>query len=99
MRVPAPFPAPWNSRKRLVVAHTGIMRLDPDDELTELLDLDQAAALAQVTRRTLNRWIQAKRLRLLPGGYVIEGELLDAEALAYGTRNRGRPGARQKLSA
>lgn len=75
------------------------MRLDPEDELTELLTLDQAAALAQVTRRTLNRWIQARRLRLLPGGYVIEGELVDAEALAYGTRNRGRPGARPKAAS
>lgn len=77
------------------------MRLDPDDELTELLTLDQAAALAQVTRRTINRWIKAGlRVIQLPGGerYVVESELLEAEVKAYGARTRGRPGARRQVT-
>lgn len=76
------------------------MRLDPADELSELLDLDQAADVAQVTRRTINRWIKARRLRCFTvhgERYVVEGELLDVEAGQYGTRDRGRPGARPKL--
>lgn len=79
------------------------MRLDPDDERTELLTLDQATALAQVTRRTLNRWIKDRKLRVIkpPGGerYVVEGELLDLEAAQNAARNPGRPGPRQKLRA
>lgn len=75
------------------------MRLDPDDELTELVPLDQAAALACVSRRTLNRWIAAGRLRViqvrgLTGQYVVESELLDVEYERRQARRRGRPGAR-----
>ncbi|WP_433225559.1 hypothetical protein [Actinomadura formosensis] len=38
------------------------MRLDPADELSELLDLDEAARVADVSRRTLDRWEQARVL-------------------------------------
>ncbi|TDD93325.1 hypothetical protein [Actinomadura rubrisoli] len=75
------------------------MRLDPADELSELLDLDQAARLAKATRRTLDRWIAARRLRVyevhgLTGRYVREDELLEVEHERRSSRNPGRPGAR-----
>lgn len=74
------------------------MRLDPADELTELLTLDQAADVAGVSVRTLNRWIAAGRLRTyrLPGTqrYVREDELLDVEHERRRSRRLGRPGAR-----
>ncbi|WP_279510070.1 hypothetical protein [Actinomadura sp. 7K507] len=37
------------------------MQLFADDELSELLDLGDAARLAGVSRRTLDRWIAAGR--------------------------------------
>lgn len=75
------------------------MRLDPDNELSELLPLDEAAAVAEVSRRTLNRWIDARRLRVYQvpghtGRYVREDELLDVEHERRASRRRGRPGAR-----
>lgn len=69
------------------------MRLTPDNELTELIPLNQAPAIAHVTRRTLNRWIAAGRLTVL-ADHVIEAELLDVEAERRAARHRGRPGAR-----
>lgn len=73
--------------------HNGTVRLDPDDELSELIPLDQAATIAQVSDRTLRRWIAAGRLRLL-AGHVIERQLLDVEAERRAARRAGRPGAR-----
>ncbi|WP_433469563.1 helix-turn-helix domain-containing protein [Spirillospora sp. CA-128828] len=75
------------------------MLLNPADELSELLTLDQAARLAGVTRRTLDRWIAARRLtvyevRGLTGRYVREDELLDVEYERRQSRRQGRPGAR-----
>ncbi|WP_433225567.1 hypothetical protein [Actinomadura formosensis] len=75
------------------------MRLDPDDELSELVPLDDAPALACVSRRTLNRWIAAKRLTVIEvrgytGRYVREDELLDVEHERRKARRQGRPGAR-----
>ncbi|WP_433233754.1 helix-turn-helix transcriptional regulator [Actinomadura nitritigenes] len=75
------------------------MRLDPADELTELLTLDQAAAVARVSGRTINRWIKAELLPVyeLPGytaRYVREDELLEVEHERRQSRRRGRPGAR-----
>lgn len=69
------------------------MRLDPDDELSELIPLDQAAEIARVSRRTLNRWIAAGRLRVR-AGHVVERELLDVEVERRTARRAGRPGAR-----
>jgi hypothetical protein len=70
------------------------MRLDPDDELSELLTLDQAAEVAARSRRTISRWIATGRLRCLPGGWIIERELLAVEAERHHARHAGRPGAR-----
>lgn len=75
------------------------MRLDPADELSELVPLDEAPVHARISRRTLNRWIAAGRLtvievRGLTGRYVREGDLLDVECERRRSRNPGRPGAR-----
>lgn len=79
--------------------HNDHVRLDPDDELTELLDLDQAAQVAEVSRRTINRWIHAEILRvvehpLLGGRYVLEGELLAVEKTQWQSRHAGWRGPR-----
>lgn len=81
------------------ITHTGVVRLDPADELTELVPLDEAPALACVSRRTLNRWIASGRLRVIElpgytGRYVVEGELLAVEHERRQARSQGRPGAR-----
>jgi hypothetical protein len=39
----------------------------PGDDLSEIVTLDEAARRAGVTRRTLNRWINAGHLQVLPG--------------------------------
>jgi hypothetical protein len=70
------------------------VRLDPDDELSELIPLDQAAQLADISDRTLRRWIAAGRLRVLAGEYVVERELLAVEKERWESRRAGRPGAR-----
>lgn len=69
-------------------------RLFDGDDLSRLLALDQAARAAYVSRRTIDRWVAAGRLRRLPFGYVIERELLDVETERRRSRRRGRPGAR-----
>lgn len=75
------------------------MRLDPADELTELVPLDEAATVAQVSRRTITRWITAGRLTvyevsgLRPGSprrYVLESALLDVEHERRAARHGGR---------
>lgn len=68
--------------------------LDPDDELSTLLTLEQAVERAVVSHRTLSRWIKAGRLRLLPGRYVVERELLEVERERRRSRHAGWPGAR-----
>ncbi|WUI03940.1 hypothetical protein OHR68_19795 [Spirillospora sp. NBC_00431] len=55
--------------------------------------------LAGVSRRTLDRWIVARRLtvievRGLTGRHVREGELLEVEHERRQSRRRGRPRAR-----
>lgn len=74
------------------------MRLDPDDELSQLIPLDDAPAIAGISRRTLNRWIAAGRLRVL-AGHVVERELLAVERERWESRHAGRPGARPCLPA
>ncbi|WP_165964130.1 helix-turn-helix domain-containing protein [Actinomadura sp. KC216] len=79
------------------------MRLHPADELSELLNLDQAARLANVSRRTLDRWIASRRLRVYEvrghtGRYVREDELLEVERERRRSRRRGRPGARVNVA-
>lgn len=71
----------------------GAVRLDPNDELSELIPLDQAAEIARVSRRTLNRWIADGRLTVR-AGHVVERELLDVEVERRIARRAGRPGAR-----
>ncbi|MGP4030065.1 hypothetical protein [Actinomadura sp. 3N407] len=78
------------------------MRLDPADELSELLTLDEAARVAEVTCRTLDRWIAARRLPVYEvcghtGRYVRENELLDVEHERRASRAKGRPGARMRV--
>lgn len=46
----------------------------------EALTLEQAAERIGKSVRTLWRWQALGVLQILPGGYVIEGELLRAEA-------------------
>lgn len=58
--------------------------MSPDhDELRVPLTLDAAARIAQVSRRTVERWITAGRLPAYTGPdgrtYVIESDLLDVE--------------------
>lgn len=76
------------------------MRLDPADELTELIPLDDAAALMHVSRRTLTRWVTEGRLTvyevpgLKPGSprrYVLEADLIDVEHERRTARRQGRP--------
>lgn len=91
------------NRPPIAIAHTGGVRLDPADELTELVPLDEAPALACVSRRTLNRWIASGRLtvyevRGYTGRYVREGELLDVEHERRKARRQGRPGARVNVA-
>lgn len=69
------------------------MRLDPDDELSVLIPLGQAAKIADVSDRTLRRWINDRRLRVL-AGHVVERELLAVEKERWESRRAGRPGAR-----
>jgi predicted site-specific integrase-resolvase len=71
----------------------GSVRLDPDDELSELIPLDQAPTIAQVSARTLRRWIAAGRLTVT-ADHVVERELLAVEAERWASRHAGRPGAR-----
>lgn len=88
-----------HSRQLLNVAtcpetsHNECVRLDPDDELSELIPLDDAPAIVCVSRRTLNRWIAAGRLTVR-AGHVVERDLLDVEAERRAARHAGRPGAR-----
>lgn len=56
--------------------------------------MEQAALRAVVSRRTLARWIREGRLRVLPGRYVVERELLDVERERRRSRHAGWPGAR-----
>jgi hypothetical protein len=81
-----------------VAEWNGHVRLDPDDELSELIPLDQAPAIAQVSARTLRRWINDRRLRVL-AGHVVERELLAVEKERWESRHAGRPGARPCLRA
>lgn len=72
------------------------MRPDPDDELAVPLTLDEAAAYACVSRRTVERWIAAGRLPAYTHPedgrtYVIERDLIDAERERRHSRNQGRP--------
>jgi hypothetical protein len=73
-------------------------RLNPDDELSELIPLDQAAEIAGVSSRTLRRWITDRRLRVL-AGHVVERELLAVEKERWESRHAGRPGARPYLTS
>lgn len=73
------------------------MRLD---ELDVPLDLETAAAVADVSRRTVARWISSGRLRAhkVDGRtYVIEADLIEVEHERRRSRNPGRPGARPAL--
>jgi hypothetical protein len=74
------------------------VRLDPDDELSELIPLDQAPAIAQVSDRTIRRWIADGRLTVR-AGHVVERQLLAVEAERWTARHAGRPGARPRLPA
>lgn len=69
-------------------------RLDPDDQLSYLLTLDEAAQVAAVTRRTVNRWIAQRRLRVHPGRLVVERDVLDVERACRHAAHQGRPGPR-----
>lgn len=68
--------------------------LDPHDELSGALTIDEAAVVAGRTRRTINRWIASGRLRVLPGRRVVERDLVDLEAECHAASTAGRPGAR-----
>lgn len=70
------------------------MRLDDTDPLSRILDIDEAAEAAEVTRRTVNRWITQGRLRVLLGRRVIEREVLEVERACRHAARRGRPGSR-----
>ena len=70
--------------------------MSPDhDELRVPLTLDAAARIAQVSRRTVERWITAGRLPAYTGPdgrtYVIEADLLDVEHERRHSRRKGRP--------
>lgn len=72
------------------------MLLDPNDDLSTVLTLGQAAEAAQVSRRTLNRWIHNGHLEPLPGRMLTERMVLDCERDRYLASHQGRPGARPR---
>jgi excisionase family DNA binding protein len=70
----------------------------PGDDLSEIVTLDEAARRAGVTRRTLNRWINAGHLQVLPGGrHVINRDARQCKRDRYLAGRQGRPGARVRL--
>lgn len=72
--------------------------LDPDDDLSRVITLTQAAQVASVSRRTVTRWVATGRLPLLPGGkHTTERAVLDCERDRHVASRRGRPGPRTKF--
>ncbi|KAB2347337.1 hypothetical protein [Actinomadura rudentiformis] len=82
----------------------GVLYADHSDPLSSVIPLADAPAAVSVTRRTINRWIAAKRLRVITppgttGRYVIKRELLACERDRHLASHQGRPGARVRLDA
>ncbi|ROO82592.1 hypothetical protein EDD29_0073 [Actinocorallia herbida] len=75
------------------------MLLDPKDPLSEVIPLKTAAAAANVSERTIRRWVEAGHLELLTapglaGSWVTRRAVLECERDRHQAARRGRPGAR-----
>ena len=73
--------------------------IDLGDQFARALTIPEAANVAGVTVRTVNRWIACKQLALLPGPdrLVLERAVRECEAARYRASRQGRPGARVRL--
>lgn len=72
------------------------MNLDPSDPLCRPISIEDAMARTARSRRTIDRWIQEKKLRVVrlgnpPEVVLVEREVVEAERASRVARRQGRP--------